>query len=329
VSHEKPLVAIPGDLNGELRQVVQDVLGAEARLAFLHGAAAGERRRALSEAAVLLTWRPHVELSEAELQLLKGARLIQCVAAGIDFVPFDKLPAGVPFAGNAGAYSKPMAEHVLAMTLAAAKGLFDRHAKLKAGVFEQFNQTRSLDGAVCGIVGFGGIGRETALLFRAMGARIHAVNRSGQTSEPVDFIGTLKEFDRVLKESDVLVLTIALNRATQGLIDARALGLTKKDAILVNVARGRLIDQRALYEHLVREPRFTACLDAWWVEPFVHGEFRLDFPFFELPNLIGSPHNSAVVPGAIAHAMRQAALNIRRCLAGETPHHLVTEADRL
>jgi glycerate dehydrogenase len=329
LTDKRPVVVAAFEAKGEVRAVVEETLGDVCTLRFIHGASPEMRRAALAEARAVLAWRPHVEYAPGELAAHSHLGLIQCVTAGIDFVPFDALPNGVPFATNAGAYAKPMAEHVMAMTLAAAKALFDRHEKLKRGVFEQWTPTRTLEGATCGILGFGGIGCEVARLMRPFGARIMALNRSGVTDEEVAFCGTLADLDHVLAAADVLVLTLSLNKETKGLLGARELGLMRKDAILVNVARGALIDQEALYRHLVENPGFTACIEAWWVEPFVHGEFRLDHPLLDLPNLIGAPHNSAVVPGGIMHALRQAALHVRRFIEGDAPVNVVTERDWL
>lgn len=329
MTQKHPCVVVGFEANDEIRGVIARTLGDIAEIRYVHGAAAPERRAALDRASALLTWRPHVELDDDERANLGRLGFIQCAAAGIDFVPFDKLPKGVPFACNAGAFAGVMAEHVVAMILSQAKALTDRYERLKRGEFAQFAATKTLDGASCAILGYGGIGQALAKLLRPFGTHIHAINRSGKSDDAVDFVGTLAELERVLKAADVLVLTLSLNKATRGLIGARELGLMKPDAILVNVARGPLIDQAALYRHLVANPAFTACLDAWWIEPFVHGRFHLDHPFFELPNFLGSPHNSAVVPGSIAKAIEAAALNVRRFLRGETPLHLVGEADRL
>jgi phosphoglycerate dehydrogenase-like enzyme len=78
-----------------------------------------------------------------------------------------------------------------------------------------------------------------------------------------------------------------------------------------------VIDESALYEHLLSHPDFWAGLDTWWIEPFKNGEFRVQHPFFELTNIIGSPHNSPLVAGVLPRAARRAAENVRRFLRGE------------
>src|SRR5438045_6695608 len=130
-----------------------------------------------------------------------------------------------------------MAEHVLAMTLALAKRLLVEDQKLRNGEFDQFTPNRVLAGMTAGILGFGGIGRATARLMRAFGMRIYAINHSGTSSEPVDFLGTLHDLERVLRSSDVVVLCLPLTRITRGFIGKKELEWMKHDAIPVNVAR--------------------------------------------------------------------------------------------
>ena len=112
----------------------------------------------------------------------------------------------MPVASNGGAYAEPMAEHALAMTLAAANRLLVEHSALTRWHVNQFTMNRMLAGRTCGILGFGGIGVATARLMRAIGMKVHAVNRRGQSSEPVDWIGTPIDLDELLAASDVLVI---------------------------------------------------------------------------------------------------------------------------
>ena len=311
------------------RVIVKDALGGVAEPVWLDGLDDQARAVALSNATAVLARNTGKELRPHEPALLENARLIQFVNAGIDFVPLNALPASVPIASNGGAYAEPMAEHALAMVLAAAKRLLIEHAALARGEFNQGRRNRSLAGRVCGILGFGGIGVATARLMRAIGMRIHAINRRGASDEPTDWIGTPDRLDEMLGAADVLVLCTPLTHVTQGLLGAGELARMKEDAILVNLARGEIIDEAALFSHLQLYPRFVACIDAWWVEPVRHGEFRMDHPFMTLPNVIGSPHNSASVPGTGEVGLRRAIANVKRALAGETPRYLIGADERM
>jgi glycerate dehydrogenase len=164
---------------------------------------------------------------------------------------------------------------------------------------------------------------------RAVGARVHAINRSGATDEPIDWIGTDDDLDRLLAAADVVILSVPLTPATNGLIDAHELGLMKPDAVLVNLARGEVVDEAALFAHLQAQPAFTACIDAWWVEPVRHGRFEMGHDFTSLPNVIASPHNSASVAGWRDVALTRAVENALLALSGRKPRFLVPLADRM
>ena len=232
-------------------------------------------------------------------------------------MPFSHLPSHITVTSNVGAYATPMAEHTMAMILALAKRLFVEHKKLTHNEFDDTTPPRSLSGTTAGIIGFGGTGRATARLMQAFGMRIYALNQSGKSTTPTDFLGTLQDLEHVLKSSDVVVLSLPLTRATRGLIGARELAWMKPDAILVNTARGAIIDEEALYTHVKSHPDFLLGIDTWWSEPLRGSAFRMEHPFLELPNVLGSPHNSALVPHIVADAARQAAENVKRFLQGE------------
>ncbi|MBI3514319.1 MAG: hydroxyacid dehydrogenase [Proteobacteria bacterium] len=311
------------------RAVVAEVLGDATEVVWLTELTGPDRTAALQRAAVVLARNTGQELGPDEAALIGGARLLQFVTAGVDHIPLTRLPSALPIAANRGGYAEPMAEHALAMALAAAKRLLVEHAALATGAFNQFTPNRMLAGGVCAILGYGGIGRAVARLMRAIGMRIHALNRHGAGDDLVDWMGGSDRLDALLAAADVLVIAAPLTPATRGLIGAPELARMKDDAILINLARGEIVDEAALYRHLQAHPRFTACLDAWWIEPVRHGAFRMDQPFLGLPNVIGSPHNSATVAGSRETALRRALENCRRVLAGEMPRHLVGDDERM
>jgi len=300
--------------------------GPEIRAVAVSKLDADERARELRTADALFVWNWRRELRPEE-GLQSSARLVQLMSAGADHIPFDQMPAGAVLASNVGAYAEPMAEHVIALALAVLKRLRTNHDKLASGIWDQDTPSRTLRGAVCAVIGYGGIGRTTAAYLRTFGARIYAINTSGKTEDPVDFVGTLEDLDYVLAAADVVVLSLPLTRNTRGLIDAARLQTMKSSAVLVNVARGAIVEEDALFRHLQTHPDFTAAIDTWWVEPMHTGEFRVDHPFFELPNVLGSPHNSGIVTGVIGAAARMAADNIRRFAQGEKLSGVVRPED--
>jgi phosphoglycerate dehydrogenase-like enzyme len=184
--------------SAETRKTFAEVLGRDVLITYLADVGEDERRRALASADAVLAWSVDRELRDDELSLLESIGLVQLLLAGVDAVPFERIPEAVRVASNAAAYADPMGEHVLALTLALAKRLPQNEAKMRRGEFDQQTPNRSIRGSVVGILGFGGIGQASARLFRAFGARIHAVNHSGHTDEPVDWIGTLRDLDAVL-----------------------------------------------------------------------------------------------------------------------------------
>jgi phosphoglycerate dehydrogenase-like enzyme len=321
------LVAVSYPAAADYARMNAEVLAGDAEVAYTYELDDAQRVQTLRHADALLAWDLTQEIPAGALQDASRLRFVQLLSAGVDAVDFSVLPDRLILASNAGAYAGAISEHVLAMTLSLAKRLPQRHAALAAGRFDKWAPSLVLDGAICAILGFGGIGIATARLMTAFGARIYAVNRSGRASEPAEFAVTLADLDRVLAVADVLVISLPLTLATRGLIGRRELALMKPTAILVNVARGAIVDQGALYEHLRTHPQFGAGIDTWWDEPTGDAPFRTDYPFFDLPNMVGSPHNSSIVPGTMLSAARLAAENMRRYLRGEAVTGVIRRAD--
>jgi phosphoglycerate dehydrogenase-like enzyme len=324
---QERLVAVSYPADAAYARINSEALAGDAEIVYTYELDDARRAEILRRADVLIAWDLPREVPPGGLEEASRLRLVQLLSAGVDAVDFSAIPGRLMVASNAGAYATAMSEHVMAMTLSLAKRLPQRHAALATGRFDKWEPLLTLDGAICAILGLGGIGTATARLMRAFGARIYAVNRTGRTSEPAEFVGTLADLDRVLAVADVLVISLPLTLATRGLLGQRELALMKPTAIVVNVARGAIIDQRALYEHLRAHPQFSAGIDTWWTEPAGDAPFRADYPFVDLPNLIGSPHNSSIVEGTMLSAARVAAENVRRYLHGESVRGMVRRSD--
>jgi len=123
------------------------------------------------------------------------------------------------------------------------------------------------------------------------------------------------------------VVATPLNRETRNLIGKIELEWMQEDAILINVGRGDVINQKALYDHLKSHPKFRAGIDTWWSEPADRGVLELDFPFLELPNIIGSPHCADHVPQSMSGATRQALANVKRFLLGNSIRGVLDRKD--
>ena len=301
----------------EQKKLINSILGDIADIEFLKDFTKEEYADILKDADILFSWNPPRELKQLGKDSIKKVKFVQLLSAGFDHIDFNNFPPDCKIASNKGAYAEPMAEHALAMILAIYKNLFGNHKKLEAGEFNQRGVNRSLKGSICAILGYGGIGKTTAGLLKAFGAKIYAINTSGKTNDEVDFAGTLNDLKYVFANADIIVISLPLNRETDGLIDKSGLDLMKPNAAIINVARGEIIVEKDLYEHLKSHPDFYAGIDAWWIEPFNAGEFRLNYPFFDLYNFLGSPHNSAIVPGIFLHGIKKASLNILDFLKGK------------
>jgi phosphoglycerate dehydrogenase-like enzyme len=326
---KKQQILITFSPSPEAKAELQEILGSEADLIFLPDIPPDQRQVTLQAATRLLTWNFPREITEHEYPDLQKVKFIQLISAGADHIPFGGLPARVTVASNAGAYALPMAEHVMGMTLALAKRFCIENQKLKNGEFDQGTRNRLLSGLTASILGFGGIGQATARLMRAFNMHIQAINTSGTSSEPVDFIGTLRDLEKVLRASDVVVVCLPLTRATRGCLGEKQLDWMNPDAILINVSRGAILDEHALYEHVRIHPNFLLGIDAWWIEPFRQGFFKMQYPFLDLPNVLGSPHNSAIVSSNPLGAARQAAENMKRYIKGEHVKGIVLREDYL
>jgi len=253
-------------------------------------------------------------------------KMIQTLSAGVDMLDFKSIPEQILLCSNAGAYSDPIAEHVFAMILDLTKNLTKNYLKMREGVFDQKTVNKRIAGKKIGIIGYGGIGKAVATIARKFDMKILAISRSGARSDEV-FMGGIDDIDYVLSNSDIVVISLPLSSHTRGIINAAKLEMMKKDAILINVARAEIIDQKDLYDHLSRNNEFKAGIDVWWTEPLSKGKFETDFPFLELENVIGSPHNSSMAEGETVYAYEQALTNVSRFVHNQNVRNKVDRSD--
>ncbi len=302
----------------EEKQIYREILESIANVRYLAGATGSERDGLLKSADVIVALSfSQKEIDPAEICHLENVRFIQLIYAGADNIPFSLIPADIILASNVGAFAEPIAEHVLALALALAKNLFSKYRLLCDGRFDRSGYNRKLRGAICGIIGLGGNGRKIAKVMQAVGMKVYGINRSGKTESSVDFIGNTNDMKKVLQAADVVVVTTPLTRETRDLLGKKELDWMKSDAILINVGRGDIINQQALYEHLASHPDFQAGIDTWWSEPESGKDFILEYPFCKLSNFIGSPHNADHVPGSIPRATKLALENVLKFLHRE------------
>ena len=254
-------------------------------------------------------------------------RMVQTLVAGVDHLPYRSFPRFLVVCGNAGAYNVSVGEHALALLLAAAKDIPQRTREIASGVFDQSARSKALAGATVLVLGMGGIGTYVARACKALGMHVVGVGRSGTVVPPADEGGRLDDLPRLLPHADYVVLALPLTARTLGLVNRTFLAAMKEGAVLVNVARGKIVDEDDLYEHLRSHPEFRAALDVWWVYPDGDRGHPFHRPFHELPNVVMTPHNANAIPGQRRWAMEAALNNVLRYLNGETPRNVVNVPD--
>ena len=272
-------------------------------------------------------------LTRENLAKMCNLRFIQSILAGANHIPFSQLDRRMIVSSNAGAYSDEVAEYAWALLLSAAKGIVDFHNSVRSG---QWNLRRTLDGKevtileekTLGILGYGGIGSRVAKIGKGFGMSIQAFTRSPIKQNGVKSFQGEKGLFRVLSESDAVMISLPLTNSTNKIVGGQQLASMKKNGILVNIARGELVDEKALYKHLKMNPHFQYVTDVWWYREGKES-LQTSYPFFDLPNFIGTPHVSGPSGLATGKPVRLAVENVIRFLRGLRPRNIVDPAEYL
>ena len=277
--------------------------------------------------------------SEAFDRLLTRAPELRWVHSATSGVERALTPAAlerdVVVTNARGVFTRPIAEHVLLMILAISRRL-PQLLELQRERTWQPLEGRELRDLTIGIVGYGSLGRAIASLVTAFGARVVAMRRhpDAPTSAPApgathedDVFAVEPQLARVygpdglhamLAESDIVVLAAPLTPETDGLIDDAAIDAMQRDAWLINVARGRLVDDRALIRALADDRIGGVALDTFRDEPLPPAS-----PLWELPNVIVTPHTSWSSARVLDRSIDLFCDNLRRFRAGEPLRNVV------
>lgn len=242
--------------------------------------------------------------------------------AGFDAVDVRALAArGVILTNTPEAVRRPMAHTALTLLLGLAHNLLIKDRLVREGRWSErsAHRGRGLEGATVGVIGFGGIGQETARLVQALGVRVVAYNRSDRSEEAARIGVEMLPLDDVCRVSDFVIVTVAANPDTRHLIDERRLGLIGEGGWLINIARGSVVDEDALVRRLRSGALAGAGLDVFEQEPL-----PADHPLTGLDNVILAPHSLCWTDGftrAVSTSVMDAVIDVA---TGRRPEHEVT-----
>lgn len=281
-----------------------------------------ESLRHLAETEVLYAWW----LPEKHFAAARRLKWLHTPFAGVDEVLHPALVGSdIRVTCSRGVASAALADHAMGMVLGFSRGLARAIRERAPGKWDRERFFREepipveLDGRVLGLLGYGSIGRELARRGRAFGMKVHAFKRNRtREEEGVDRLFGPEDLEEFLASADCLVITLPLTRATEGILDGRALGWMKPGAILVNIARGRLIQEEALVEALESGRLGGAGLDVFAEEPLPEAS-----PLYRLPNVILTPHIAGIHPHYLDRATSLFIVNLGRYLRGESLLHEV------
>jgi len=258
-----------------------------------------------------------------EIFRLPHLKWFHTFSAGTDAPAFQALiDRGTLLTNSSGASAPSIAQFVLAMMLHQTKRVAEWAEQQRRHEWHQL-RTGELTGQTIGVVGTGAIGGEVARLAQAFNMRVLGVRRSGKPARYVDEMFTARRLVAMLKRCDFVVLACPLTKETEGLLGEAELRAMKPEATLINIARGRVVDEAALVRALREAWIAGACLDVFTVEPLPESS-----PLWDLPGVVVTPHNSGFSPLNMDRSMAIFLDNLDRFVHGKKLRNLVTSVGR-
>jgi D-3-phosphoglycerate dehydrogenase len=281
---------------------------------------------ALGDAEIIVgDWSGLLAVDGEAVRAAPRLAFVQQPAVGVDGYDLDALAeAGVPLANAAGVSSVAVAEWCVAAALALCRKLMAADAAVRAGTWPQLDLgPRELAGSRVGVIGFGLTGVAAVRRFAALGCEVSYWSRRRRaTSE--EHGARYRDLDDLVATSDVLVVVIALSEETRGLLDETRLARMPAGALLVNAARGGVVDQAALARALSSGALAGAALDVFETEPLPPGD-----PLRASANVLLSPHIAGVTPTATSHLVKATLANVQAAIEGRAIANVVNGAPPL
>ena len=312
----------------EYVQIIQDVLGDTAEIVLTDGSL--ESMLSVGRDAEIVASN---RVSREYIEAASNLRMIQTFSAGVENIDHDavKNREGLILC-NSHINAEEVAEYAITLLLAVAKNTIPNDRELRRGnwvyAFGGPRPNIEIRHKTCLLIGLGNIGSEIAKKLQSFNVKINAATRSGVSSHShlVDNLVKINDVQPLVEEADFIILALPLTPESEGLVDEKFLSWMKPTSIIVNISRGRIIQENALFHSLREQKIYGAGLDVWWRYPSKWGGTATpptDLPFQDLDNIVVSPHRAGYSENTEREYFQFAAENILRFIQGKIPMNIV------
>src|ERR1043166_1550405 len=265
----------------------------------------------IADADVVVNLRAHAHFTRAVLSQAPKLKLISIWGTGYEHVDLGECRSrGITVTTTPGANAHAVAEHTVALVLGGLRRLPEMDRGVRAGQWPR-ERPAQLEGKTVGLIGLGAIGSRVAELLKPFGVTLLAWTRTKDDARAARAGARWVPIETLLRESDVVSLHLRLAPDTVGFLDAKRVAMMKPAALLVNTARGGLVERDALVSAL-RDGKISAALDVFHIEPIPAND-----PLLSVPNVVMTPHNAGSTAEATEAGLIRAVENVKAFLGGK------------